>query len=176
MGRTEGETCSGQGQSSAGKEMLARGVHKLPIGQTHQEGFRAEPRVHSLSGHCRKPGRTPLHSLSGYCRRPGSTSSVSTPGVSSSQEFFKDRVELKDLCLNFSCLGNYQDADSAEMVQNFAITDCSQGGSSCFLWVLASFLSVGSVGLEKELFSLGGGFLFLHNFQRVLRVWLGLGV
>ena len=42
-------------ESSAGKEGLARVVHKLLIGQAHQGGFRAEPRVHRLSGHCRKP-------------------------------------------------------------------------------------------------------------------------
>lgn len=97
MGRTEGETCSGQGQNSAGKEMLARGVHKLPIGQTHQEGFRAEPRVHSLSRYCRKPSRTP-------CAQPERILQETRQHQfcihsSNSQEFFKDRVELKDLSL-----------------------------------------------------------------------------
>lgn len=34
------------------------------------------------------------------------------------------------VCSNFSCLGNHQDADSVEMVQDFVISDCSQGSSS----------------------------------------------
>lgn len=41
MGRAEDEACCGQEQSSAGKEVLARGLHKFPMGQAHQVGGRA---------------------------------------------------------------------------------------------------------------------------------------
>lgn len=78
------------------------------------------------------------------------------------------------VCLIFSCLGNHQDADSAETLQDSVIPDCSQvsssllsGGGGC--WVLSYLWD--RLVLAKDL-SLRDSFMFLHSLQRVLIVCL----
>lgn len=95
-----------------------------PLGRHTKRGSGQNPACTAWADTAGNPAEPPVHSLSGYCRRPGSTSSVSTLQIHRS--FSKTGSSWKILvCSNFSCLGNHQDADSAEMVQNFAITDCS---------------------------------------------------